>query len=92
MRYSFKSWLRRRGDPTPEADKLLPILVAAGEAGMNRKQIGDAVRLEPEILDELLDGLVRFGAVTVCYEAEGRTFRIRPGAAGLAVFGSLPGQ
>lgn len=70
-----------------EADRLLPILAASGTVGMNRKQLGAAIDLEPEILDRLLNGYVQFGLVTVSDDdAGGRLYRIRPAASALAIW------
>ncbi len=80
---TFNSWLYRRHDPTPQADKILPLLAAAGTVGMTRKQIGGAVDLEPEVVDKLLSCFVRSGLVTVGDEDGGRIYRIRPGAGAL---------
>jgi len=77
VKYSFANYLCRRSDPRPEADKVLP-LIAAAPAGLNRKQIGGAVDLDPEVLDRLLDGLVQLGAISVSFEDGGRVYRIGP--------------
>lgn len=69
MNHSFKSWVRRRsetGDVMPEADKV--VLLITSMTGMSRKQIGNAIRLDRDVLDELLDGLVRSGMLSVTWE------------------------
>jgi hypothetical protein len=63
---SFKSWERRR-HLAPEADRILPLVAAAGTAGMNRFQLGNAVDLNRETLDQLLAGLVGIGLLTVAW-------------------------
>ncbi len=63
---SFTSWLERRNENgVPECDRIVPIIAQAGPQGMNRGQIGGAIDLDREVLDELLAGLVRFGLLTV---------------------------
>jgi hypothetical protein len=67
MNSSFKSWERRRRHLAPEADRILPLVAAAGTAGMNRFQLGNAVDLNRETLDQLLAGLVGIGLLTVTW-------------------------
>jgi hypothetical protein len=64
---SFKSWERRR-HLAPEAERILPLVVSAGSVGMNRRQLGSAVDLDHETLDQLLSGLVGIGLLTVAWE------------------------
>lgn len=64
---SFKSWERRR-QLAPEAERSLPLVAAAGSAGMNRFQLGNAIDLNRETLDQLLAGLVGIGLLTVAWE------------------------
>jgi hypothetical protein len=75
MDHSFKSWLDRRRRGPPEAENIVPLVAASGMVGMNRKQLGSAIDLEREILDELLDGLVRSGLLTVAWENGVPVFR-----------------
>jgi hypothetical protein len=65
---SFKSWERRRRHLAPEAERILPLIAAAGTAGMTRRQIGNAVDLSRETLDQLLSGLVGIGLLTLALE------------------------
>ena len=75
---SFTSWLqRRKGYAVPKSDRVVPLIAQAGQRGMNRGQIGAAVDLERDVLDELLAGLVRFGELTVSDENGLRVFRAR---------------
>lgn len=67
MEYSFTSWERKR-HLTPEGERILPLVAASGSAGMNRKQIGNAVDLDRDIVDQLLAGLVGIGMLTVAWE------------------------
>ena len=74
MKYSFKSYAQKR-HRAPEADRLLPIISASGRVGMNRGQIGSAVKLDRDILDELLDGLVQIGMLTISWEIGSPVYR-----------------
>jgi hypothetical protein len=56
---SFKSWRDR--ETIPLADRIMPIIAQRGAQGMSRGEIGRIVDLERDVLDQLLDGLVRFG-------------------------------
>ena len=67
MMTSFTSWKRRR-HLAPDTDRLLPLIAAAGKLGMNRKQIGSAVELDRDMLEQLLSGLVNIGLLTVAWE------------------------
>jgi len=72
--YDFHSWLhqrdRQRHDHLPVADKVLPLIAQAGQAGMTRGEIGKAVGddLDRDALDDLLAGLVEFGLLAVTRE------------------------
>ena len=65
---SFTSWERRRRHLAPEAERILPLVAAAGTVGMNRFQLGNAVDLNRETLDQLIAGLVGIGLLTVAWE------------------------
>ena len=67
METSFKSWEWRR-HLTPEADRVLPLIASAWQAGMTRGQIGNVVGLDRDILDQLLAGMVQVGVLTVAWE------------------------
>ena len=80
--YSFMSWVHRRhgvGDLMPEADKVVPLVAGAGAAGMTRQQLGHAVDLDRDVLDELLAGLVRVGLLAVSWEIGVPVYRTRTG-------------
>ena len=64
---SFNSWIKRR-DHRPQADQIVPMVAQTGTRGMSRGQIGGAIDLDRDVLDALLDGLVRFGLLTVRLE------------------------
>jgi hypothetical protein len=68
MKYSFKIWERQRRHLAPEPDRVLPLVQAAKGEGMTRKQLGGAVDLERDVLDELLAGLVNAGLLTYGWE------------------------
>jgi hypothetical protein len=83
MDTSFKSWRKRKhgvDNPAPEADRIVPMVAATGMVGMSRQQIGHAVDLDRDVLDELLDGLVQLGLLFVA-DMEGRrqVYRTRMG-------------
>ena len=67
MEYSFTSWERKR-HLTPEADRILPLVAAAGSSGMTRHQLGNAVDLDRDTLDQLLAGLAGIGLLTVAWQ------------------------
>jgi hypothetical protein len=46
----------------------MPLIAAAGTAGMNRQQIGNAVDLDRDVLDQLLAGLINIGLLTVAWK------------------------
>lgn len=82
MTHSFTSWVRHRhgmDDVTPEADKIVPLVAAAGTAGMNRKQIGNAIELDRDALDGLLGGMVGIGLLVVVAGADGPIYRTSGG-------------
>lgn len=66
MEYSFKTWERRRRHLAPAADRVLPLI--ASTTGMTRMQIGNAIKLDREVLNQLLDGMVGMGFLTVARE------------------------
>ena len=75
MTSSFKSWLKRRRHLAPEADRILPLVAAAGTSGMTRMQLGHAVRLDRGILDALLSGMVEVGVLTVAWVDGGPVYQ-----------------
>jgi hypothetical protein len=76
---SFHSWLDYRDRTTPLADKIVPMVAQAGIRGMTRGQIGSVIGLDRDVLDALLNGLVRFGQLAVALEDDVRVYRV-PGA------------
>lgn len=71
----FTSWVQRRQITIPEADKLLPLISQAGPQGISRGEIGRAITLDREVLDEFLDGLVRIGVVQMTDQNGIRVYR-----------------
>lgn len=75
---SFDSWLAHRTNTphaiVPKADRVVPLVRASGRQGMTRYQLGAAVDLERDVLDELLDGLVRLGALEATDRSGVRTY------------------
>jgi hypothetical protein len=65
---SFKSWERRRRHLAPKADSILPLVASAGSEGMNRRQLGNAVHIDRDVLDQLLSGLVNIGLLKLAWE------------------------
>ncbi len=55
----FSSWIQKQQIKPPEADRLVPLIAQAGAAGISRGEIGRAIALDRDVLDEFLDGLVR---------------------------------
>ncbi len=72
---TFASWVQKQQVKLPEADRLLPLIAQAGQQGINRGQIGNVIGLERDVLDELLDGLVRFGQLRLDIENGLRVYR-----------------
>lgn len=61
--HSFKSWRDRR--TTPLADTIMPLVAQRGDLGISRGEIGRLVDLQRDTLDNLLDGFVRAGLLTM---------------------------
>lgn len=72
---SFKTWEKQRRHLAPEAERLLPLVAASGTVGMNRFQLGNAVDLNRETLDQLLAGLVGIGLLTLAWEGDVPVYR-----------------
>ena len=66
MDISFKQYAHHRQHHIPEADKIVPIITSAA-AGMNRKQIGHAINIDRDSLDEILNGLIEIGWIRVMW-------------------------
>lgn len=61
----FASWIQHRQIEIPEADRILPLISQAAAKGITRGELGKAITLDREVLDDFLDGLVRVGVVRV---------------------------
>lgn len=57
----------------------MPLLKATGTAGMTRKQLGAAVELDRDVLDDLLAGLVSAGLLTLVRQEGGPVYRATTG-------------
>lgn len=76
MCISFTEWERqRRRNISPEADRIYPMVKAADIYGMSRMQLGHAVDLDRDILDQLLAGLVSAGILTMTNGVNGPVYR-----------------
>ena len=71
----FSSWIQRRQITIPEADKLLPLIAHSGRTGISRGELGKAITLDRQVLDEFLDGLVRIGVVQITDKNGIRVYR-----------------
>ena len=75
--HSFASFLDRRNQAIPEADRIVPIIAQTGARGMSRGELGGVIGLERDSLDALLDGLVQFGLLTMAQVHGVRVYRVR---------------
>ena len=48
----------------PESDKVVLFVAQAGPQGITRYKLGRAIKLEPQVLNDLLDALVGAGLLT----------------------------
>ena len=69
----FSSWIQKQQVKPPEADRLLPLIAASN--GISRGELGAAIKLDRDVLDDLLNGLVRFGLLTVVDQDGLRVYR-----------------
>jgi len=74
MSISFTAWEQRRRSISPKADRILPLVKAAGAYRMTRRQIGHAVDLDRDVLDQLLNGLVSAGMLMSSRDARGPVY------------------
>ena len=72
---SFSSWINLQRIGTPQADLIVPLIAQAGPQGIGRGELGNAIKLDREALDELLDGLVRVGLVRMAVVDGVRVYR-----------------
>lgn len=75
MCISFTEWEQRRQNISPESERILPMVKAAGIYGMSRKQLGHAVDLDRDVLDQLLAGLVSAGILIMTNTPNGPVYR-----------------
>ena len=71
----FTTWIQKQQIKLPEADRILPLISQAGPQGITRGEIGRAITLDREVLDEFLDGLVRIGVVQMTDQNGIRVYR-----------------
>lgn len=69
----FSTWVQRREVKIPDADRLIPLIAASN--GISRGEIGAAIKLDREVLDALLAGLVRVGVLTAVDQGGLRVYR-----------------
>lgn len=74
MKVSFAAWEQTRR-LQPQADVILPMIKASGVYGLTRQQLGHALDLDRDVLDQLLAGLVSFGLLTVATGPGGPVYR-----------------
>ena len=73
----FSSWIQKQQIKTPEADRILPLIAQAGPQGISRGELGKAIKLDRQVLDEFLDGLVRIGVVQMTNQNGIKTYRTK---------------
>ena len=71
----FETWVQKQQIKTPEADRILPLISQAGPQGISRGEIGKAITLDRQVLDDFLDGLVRIGVVQITDKNGIRVYR-----------------
>ena len=71
----FSSWIQKQKAKPPEADRLIPLIHQAGAAGISRGEIGSTIKLDREVLDGFLAGLVGAGFLTVVDQGGLRVYR-----------------
>ena len=75
MVISFTEWEQRRRNISPASDRIYPLIRAAGVYGMTRRQLGNAVDLDRDVLDELLAGMVSAGILIMTNTPNGPVYR-----------------
>ncbi len=63
----------------PQADRVVPLVASAGITGMTRKELGHAINLDRDVLDQLLTGLVQAGQLSLTWEDEIPVYRTSSG-------------
>jgi hypothetical protein len=76
MELSFRVWEKTRR-LQPQGELIVPMVKASGANGMTRQQLGHALDLDRDVLDQLLIGLVNFGLLTVTTGTAGPVYRCR---------------
>lgn len=67
METSFLAWLETRAHRSelPEATRLSQLIAQAGTGGIRRRDLGKAITLDGDVLDDLLAAMVAAGQVEV---------------------------
>ncbi|MGE3408656.1 MAG: hypothetical protein AB7I37_17690 [Pirellulales bacterium] len=78
----FTTWVQKQQIKTPEADRILPLISQSAAKGISRGELGKAIKLDRQVLDDFLDGLVRVGVVRVDLVNGIRTYRAAGTAGG----------
>jgi len=67
METSFLAWLETRTQrpELPEVTRLLQLLAQAGANGIRRRDLGKAITLDRDVLDDLLAAMVAAGQIEV---------------------------
>lgn len=72
---AFNEWLNKQQPLVPAADSVVPIIWAAGPAGITRSDLGNRVRLDRTTLDDLLQSLLNMGQINAARENGKLVFR-----------------
>ena len=70
----FTTWIQNHQVRIPEHDRLVPLIKQAGSQGLTRAEIGKAINMDRDFLDEFLAGLVQAGVLRVVDQNGMRTF------------------
>lgn len=65
MLQPFNTWVQNQQVKIPEPDRLVLLIKQAGSKGMTRAEIGGAINMDRDFLDQFLDGLVQVGVLRV---------------------------
>ena len=75
---SIRSWVQRRDKSRdrliPESDKVALVVAQTGPQGITRFKLGRSIKLNPHVLNGLLDALVNSGPLTRSWHGEIQVF------------------
>ena len=81
---TFCQWLewhhyatKKTGPVVPQADRVMHLIQQAGQQGISRCDLGAAIKLDRETLDDQLAALADSGWITVSMEGDFRVYRAR---------------